>query len=59
MLPTQAEIQEEAQNVEDLLLLEAEQKAEEQAMRPVARPKWRRGGVDPRAAGGARPGVAE
>ena len=29
MLPTEAEIQEEAQNVEDLLLLEAEQKAEE------------------------------
>jgi hypothetical protein len=34
-LPTQVEIEEEAQNVEDLLLLEAEQKAEEEGGEPV------------------------
>lgn len=44
-LPTEAEIQEEAQNVEDLLLLEAEQKAEEEEDEA---------GRAPRAPGGGR-----
>ncbi len=64
-LPTPAEIQEEEQNIEDLVLLEAEQKAEEQGEEqtktPVvagARPGMGRPGMTPRGFPGVgRPGL--
>ena len=61
-LPTPAEIQEEEQNIQDLLVLEAEQKAEEQGAEEPKTPAVARGtpgrpGLGPRGVPLGRPGM--